>query len=74
MAAIAAVLLVFVAPQLEKLGLTITSAELQTAIVVTIAYLVGQGIADNGKEAAKIVTKPVPPSAVLPPLPPSPGA
>lgn len=53
-AAVATVAFLFLAPLLTRLGLTITEAEIEKVIVVLSAYLVGQGIADHGKEAAKV--------------------
>lgn len=53
-AAIATVIFTFLAPKLADLGITISEAELEKVIGIAIAYLVGQGIADSGKEAAKI--------------------
>lgn len=53
-AAIATVIFTFLAPKLAALGITISEAELEKVIGIAIAYLVGQGIADSGKEAAKI--------------------
>lgn len=75
-AAVAAVLFVFLAPILGKVGLTVTEDELQQVLGVAIAYLVGQGLADTGKERAKLeaakaapVPAPAPTPAPAPELP-----
>lgn len=61
-AAVAAVLFVFLAPVLGKVGLTVTEDELQQVLGVVIAYLVGQGLADTGKERAKLEAAKAPPA------------
>lgn len=51
LAAIAAVLLV---PVLAKVGLVLSEDQIEHFVAVVAAYLVGQGIADHGKEKAKV--------------------
>jgi len=53
-ATIATVLFVLVTPLLAKVSVTVTEDELEKVVALVIAYLVGQGVADHGKEAAKI--------------------
>ncbi len=44
---------------LGKLGLAITDTQVIEFLAPIIGYVIGQGIADHGKEAAKIAAKPV---------------
>ena len=39
---------------LAKLGFDISTEELMPILAPLVAYIIGQGIADNGKSAAKI--------------------
>jgi hypothetical protein len=52
-AAVATVIFLFIAPQLGELGIEVTQVEIQAVVALVIAYLVGQGIADNGKGAVQ---------------------
>jgi hypothetical protein len=43
---------------LQALGLPITEEMIQNILLVVGPYMVGQGIADNGKEAARVNAQP----------------
>jgi hypothetical protein len=43
-----------VAPSARRAGLDISPADVDLAIKIGIGYIVGQGIADNGKSAKQI--------------------
>lgn len=58
-ATVATVIFLFLAPLLTRIGVTVTADEIEKVIALVIAYVVGQGIADHGKEAAKITSPPV---------------
>lgn len=73
-ATVATVVFLFLAPLLTRIGVTVTADEVEKVIALVIAYVVGQGIADHGKEAAKVAMAPAPtaaPGSSLPLPPPT---
>lgn len=69
-ATVAAVVFLFLAPVLTRIGVTVTAEEIEKVIAVVIAYVIGQGIADHGKEAAKVAVGPAGAAGSSLPLPP----
>lgn len=56
MAALATLLVII----LQALGLPITEDMMNQVLFIAGSYIVGQGIADHGKEAAKVQVKAIP--------------
>ena len=45
-------------PLAKKIGWELSTEQISGAVALVVAYLIGQGIADNGKEATKLTAKP----------------
>lgn len=46
-----------VIPLASRVGIEVDKTAIEHGIMLLVAYIVGQGIADNGKEAAKVATE-----------------
>jgi hypothetical protein len=56
-AALAAVLFALVSPLLRKVGFEVTLDQTMYVVGALVAYVLGQGLADIGKEAKALETK-----------------
>jgi hypothetical protein len=54
MTSVATFLFALIAPSARRAGIDISPEDVQHAIVIGSAYVVGQGIADHGKEAKRL--------------------
>ena len=63
-ATVANILFVLTVPLWRRLGWDITQEEVLTVVGIGLGYVIGQGVADRGKEAAKIAAPAVAAAAV----------
>lgn len=63
-ATIAGVLLAILSPLARKVGWDLTQSEIEWSLALIASYVVGQGIADAGKEKAKIEASEKAPASV----------
>lgn len=67
-ATVAAVLLVLLQPQLARINIDVTAAELEQILTALLVYVGAQGVADLGKEKEKVrlLAQAAPPTAAAP--------
>jgi hypothetical protein len=53
-ATVAAIILVLLQPQLARINIDVTQAELEQILLALLVYVGAQGVADLGKEKAKV--------------------
>lgn len=56
-ALVASLLALALVPLAKRLGMELTDMQIQSGVALVVAYLIGQGWADNGKEAVKEAAK-----------------
>lgn len=64
-ATVAAIILVLLQPQLARIDIDVTQAELEQILLALLVYVGAQGVADLGKEKAKVEAAAAPPVGVV---------